>query len=1224
MRRMILPIIKKYWKLLLSAMLVSALGCGIMVGMSGAYLSLDRSLDDYVKEDLYPDAFITTGVVNRDKAGALASVPGVKSVNTRICGDTFMLDGRGRYLSVRAFSCDESLLEKFTKWYEADCGEAETVMLEYNFAVDNGVKAGDKVSFRVNDEYRDYLVEAIVTAPETLSVQITDDSWGINTDFGFAYFSSELLKKESDKDRAEARQELDDKGVEIDDAEKDANEALDDALAELDDALAELEEKDKEFQEASDDALEQKQKLLDAEKDLEKTRKDLEKKIKELKDARKELKKAIDQLPDTIDKLQQAKNSLAEIDANLEELNASYDQLAAKDVKSLIDKMRGAPGDTKLQDIYSAFSVFKSFLATASANGFTYDPNDSVSNISRGLLGFVNVVETDYAVLNSNEAKQAMQAAAMGFDISGQPGYDQLVESICHYDNSVLFGGDIVAAYQNAVAKNTPLHNEIQNDGVIDSLMIMVAFGEGTTISQMSSNLSKLKALTESLSEATGKPINTVGELVSAYDKTVSKLRNSIKELQDQRDSIVKELNKQGVKEKEIGKKIKELKEQLKEAQEQYDSIPEAIEKLNDGIKEINENLADIPSAIKEIEDKLKEAQEQLDEAHEEYEEGRKEYEESLADSISEFASLREELQDAYKELDDEDGYDELCNQFMIYFEPDADQKAVLAQCESALGEDVNIKKSFVYEDSAVKNRIDINLEPIETMSSFMPMVFFIVILIVVFLFMSLIIRQCRREIGILRALGFTKGSVRRLFCGVELVVSIAAILTGIGIGIAVMNYICGYYKDFFPLPRFTMHLNYGIMALAAVLTVVVGQVATLIGTTLISRIQPSEAMTRPAPVTAKTPRLLAALTKNAKPMVKFSISSMLRNKGRFVFSVICVAASVMMIFSSLAFITSKNRILHELYEERIRYDCQIFFDEQPNEEMLNEMKELGFTANVEPMIYYESEVRYKSRIEKAVVNALVRDTEQVRVFNAEGDRLDIPAKGIVLERHLAEKLGVSVGDTVYVDGLAFEITEISEQSVSRFQYIANESAVGEGSLGCVILDVDEADEQKLLAYLTETDTYLYSVFTRLAYEGNAKVFRTYDLAAFIIIGFAIIIGLTIVYNTTQTNLLERKKELCVLRTLGFQRSEISASLFVQSLLQFLFSCLVGLPTGMVVAKTALKKISTEGREYVFANGPREYLFTILLVFAYIVLSHILAMRSMKKWDLVENVKEKE
>ena len=179
-------------------------------------------------------------------------------------------------------------------------------------------------------------------------------------------------------------------------------------------------------------------------------------------------------------------------------------------------------------------------------------------------------------------------------------------------------------------------------------------------------------------------------------------------------------------------------------------------------------------------------------------------------------------------------------------------------------------------------------------------------------------------------------------------------------------------------------------------------------------------------------------------------------------------------------------------------------------------------------------------------------------------------------------------------------------------------------TLGSVICNLSQSDEQKLLGFLTESDNYLYTVFTRLSYQGNEKIFRTYDLAAWIIIGFAIIIGLVIVINTAQTNLLEKKRELCVLRTLGFQHSEISRKWFVQSLLQFVFSCMAGLPSGMWIAQIGLQKLSTESREYVFANSWNEYIFTVVLVLAYMVVSHFIAMHSMKKWDLVESVKDKE
>ena len=76
--------------------------------------------------------------------------------------------------------------------------------------------------------------------------------------------------------------------------------------------------------------------------------------------------------------------------------------------------------------------------------------------------------------------------------------------------------------------------------------------------------------------------------------------------------------------------------------------------------------------------------------------------------------------------------------------------------------------------------------------------------------------------------------------------------------------------------------------------------------------------------------------------------------------------------------------------------------------------------------------------------------------------------------------------------------------------------------------------------------------------------------------------------------------------------------------MQFIFSCIIGLPIGIVIANYGLQQLSTSSREYVFANSIAEYIFTILLVLLYVIVSHIIAMNSMKKWDLVENVKDKE
>ena len=78
-------------------LLVPSLGCGFMSGMASGYLSLSRTLDDYLEDMQYPDAIIETTVVTRDIAEKVAEVPGVKAVDTRLAGNLLMVGSTGTY-----------------------------------------------------------------------------------------------------------------------------------------------------------------------------------------------------------------------------------------------------------------------------------------------------------------------------------------------------------------------------------------------------------------------------------------------------------------------------------------------------------------------------------------------------------------------------------------------------------------------------------------------------------------------------------------------------------------------------------------------------------------------------------------------------------------------------------------------------------------------------------------------------------------------------------------------------------------------------------------------------------------------------------------------------------------------------------------------------------------------------------------------------------------------
>ncbi len=1229
MKRMLFPLIKKYWKMLLAVLLISAVGCGYAIGLYGSYLSLERSLQDYVEDYRYPHAVITTEVTDRSHLQALANIPGVQAVSARLCGDTVMKNSQGRYLSVRAFSYNDDDPERFHFWSTAEGGGADRVYVEYDFAVNNGLSAGDTVSFKLGDEWRDYFVAGLVSLPETLAVQPTGSgSWTTNADFGYVYASVHLLEAEYNKIYDEASDELDEKQEELDDARREMDDELADVRQKLDEAARKLDEQTSLLNDARKEANEKRDELLRNRAGLLYTRSQLVTRRDQLLQDRSAAQSALEQLVGQQSRLAEAQNGLTTLNEKLAELDGKLALLLSEDVVWAVGLLRYLPEGTDLAPISTAMNTFQRLITSAQAYGFYYEMNERVDTVAQRLSQFLDGVRQDAAYLASEEALSVLARVESGEEgIADTPEYAAVTAVVSRYA-PVFQPDELPPAYafaQMATAELQDMAAAVNLDEIVARLTL---FDAAETVSSLSNRMDRLRNGVGELSGATGESFHNVGEVVRAYDSAVQQLKDGRAALESAQAQILEALAAQGLSEEDVAPVLAGLAEKIQALRSALAQIEDGLAQIDDGIWQIDAGLLKIDQALAEIEEQLAEAEAALQEAREELESGESEYEQSFTDMMLEFASMEDELATAREKLEEGQDYGDLCNQFLLWFDEDTDGEAALEAARNSLG-DVAVKNDYSYERSPVKTRIDLNLKPIQTMSTFIPAVFFTVLMVIVFLFMSLIVRQSRREIGILRALGFSAGKVRLLFCGVNLATALAACLLGLGIGLFLTWYVTRTYAGFFYLPAFRLQMDWPRVLLCFLLNIAVGQAATFISSGFVTRVSPAEAMSRPIPPAGGAPGFLGRLTRRVSPMTAFSLTTLLRNPVRFAFSVLCVSASIMMIFAALAFLTSKDNLIRQTYEQRIRYDCQVFFTGPVREETLSQIQALDYVKNVQTMPQYQKELSFNGRTESVTLSAPEQYSQLIGVYDRDGRRLplNLSEDGILLEQHTADALGAGPGDTVLLDGkIPLHVEGISFQSIARSQYLAPGGAgvPEEDTLGTVICRIAPENEQKLMSVLVEQEDYLYTVFTRASHAGLMRMLAAYDFAAWIIIVFAVGTGFIIVLNTTRTNLLEKKKELCILRTLGCQHGEISRSLFSHSLLHFIFSCMLGFPLGRLVAEAALARFSTASQDYVYANTLREVALTALCVLGYIVLSHCAAMGELRRWDIVESVKEKE
>lgn len=1110
---MLKALARRFWKPLLASCATCALGIAVMAGLSGGCLSIETSTYNYLDAYDYYDGCVTTEVTAEDQVEALSEVDGVAHVEARMAANTTMLSPRKRHLSIRGITYTPDDRQRFKVWESVDAKGHDAVSLEVEFARGNGISAGDEVQVLVDEEYRSYLVESLVSCPETLSVRAYDNVSTFNSDFGYVYVPIALVEKEPNVEREEALADLDEREDELDQAKDEAKQAYDQALEDFDSSQDTIDQRLSEVQAALDQASVTSWELDNKEEDvrgllndLNDTQYSLESRRSSLKSERAQLSSAKDELESAAASLERAQQQLAQVDGSLAQARSARDAIVGGDAA-----------------------------------------------VAAQLLGMVD--------------------PGTRLDGSGEEG---------------------------------------QAPAPID--------GWGEAVGQL-------------LPYAGG--ASTVGELLAAYNQACASAEAAVNELEASRNAIVGQLAGSGISEAGLGEAIQQQRAAANEAAAGIGQVDAATAEIDRNLsqlaskrEELNGALNQIAVAREELQKVQAQAQEgkaALAQAQEQLDAKRREAKDQWVERAAEFSDLSDEIKKAVRELDEWEGYQAFHNQYLLWFDEGADPRATLAAVEAALAP-TEIKSSFVFEDSSVKTRLDNNFIPLRTLSYFVPAVFFAVVLLVIFLFMTLIVRHSRVDIGILRALGKSTAQVRGLFCGLGLLVTIGAVPLGLAIGWGVMRYVSEYFADFFMLPEHVTIFDVRMLSLSIVLTGIVVQVATLIGTALVSRIEPSEAFSRAVPAATDIPRIVQRLTSRMDELSKFSVLSLLRNPLRVCFSVICMAASVALILAAQSFLASKNHILHDEFDQRLHYDCQIFFSDEPDAEFLDMLKGLDYVNDVEVMGFYNSEVRFGDESEHASVNALLPGTDLVRIYDANGKQLEVPDEGIVLEEHLAKKLGVSVGDTVYIDDVPCEVRALSKQDMNRVQYLSLEQAkeLDAGELGCVICNIARDDQQRLLSVLTQRDDYVFVVFTDVLYESNLRLFATYDVSAWILTSFAVLIGAFVVFNIMQTSLIERKRELCVLRTLGFDSWRLSCAMFAQTLVQLGFSLIVGLPLGKLIAVQAFMRINTPDRSYEYVSGLREYALTALIVLVYAVVSHALAMRSMRRWDINEGVRDRE
>lgn len=136
------------------------------------------------------------------------------------------------------------------------------------------------------------------------------------------------------------------------------------------------------------------------------------------------------------------------------------------------------------------------------------------------------------------------------------------------------------------------------------------------------------------------------------------------------------------------------------------------------------------------------------------------------------------------------------------------------------------------------------------------------------------------------------------------------------------------------------------------------------------------------------------------------------------------------------------------------------------------------------------------------------------------------------------------------------------------------------------------------------------------------EMLETFYTFVDVMLGFAIVLAVIIVFNSTTMNILERTREIASMRALGVSGRTVAAMVTIENLCTWLAGTALGLPIGNRLADEFVKMYASESFHMQTHILPTTYAWTIVGILLAVLISQIPGIRHLARLDLARATKE--
>ena len=677
--------------------------------------------------------------------------------------------------------------------------------------------------------------------------------------------------------------------------------------------------------------------------------------------------------------------------------------------------------------------------------------------------------------------------------------------------------------------------------------------------------------------------------------------------------------------EKKLEEEEATLKEQLADnGQARLEKMKkDAQESLDEGKKQLDEaetNLTAGKKRLQEIETRLQAQENQVSQLPEPY---KSQASSQLDQAKEQLAQEKERLVQAERELTNEK------------FKWQTSQDEVNALTEPSYHV-YNRKSSptgqgyLMYSNSAMS---------IRAVGNIFPVVLYAVAAMVTFTTMTRFVDEERTNAGIFKALGYHSKDIIAKFVIYGLVAGTLGTLLGILIGHYVLaptishiiteRMIVGESQQYF-------YWTYSCLALGLSI------VASVLPAYLVSRRELHEEAAQlllPKPPAKGSKIILERITfiwSHLSFTQKVTARNIFRYKQRMLMTIFGVAGSVALLFAGLGIQSSVVGVADRQFKDLQQYQMILSVNSRASDsdkEKLEEKLQSGEVESYRLISSKQIEEKYAGKAGIQTVTIMVTDKDDLEPFvhlEKNGEKLGL-SNGVVLTEKLAQLAGVSVGDSVQIDGKTFKVGAITEHYVGHFVYM------------------NQATYEKIYGQTPKMNTYLVQLkdksevntervagefMEQAAVSGlvqNASTIRLFETFASslnqtmaILVIVSVLLAMVILYNLTNINVAERIRELSTIKVLGFHNKEVTLYIYRETTILSLVGMIVGLVSGFYLHQFLIQMIAPGTFRFQPKVGWEVYLIPVLAVSVILTILGFFVNHYLRKVDMLEALKSVE